>query len=143
MQTEAPKQLLKDPEQTPSADLFKAIMSAQLYQTFEEQQAILAELGLATEWRFYKDGKAWLCKVTRKKKTIVWISLWEGLIKSGFYFTENTSPGLLELAIDENIKSTFLAQKPIGKLIPVILDIQEADQLADFKKIAAYKSSLK
>lgn len=29
------------------------------------------------EWRYYKDGKSWLCKITQKNKTIVWISLWE------------------------------------------------------------------
>ena len=31
----------------------------------------------STEWRYYNDGKNWLFKVTKKKKTICWVALLE------------------------------------------------------------------
>ena len=40
------------------------------------------------EWRYYNDGKAWLCKVVNKKKTVFWLSIWEHYFKTSFYFTE-------------------------------------------------------
>ena len=37
-----------------------------------------------TEWRYYNDGKSWLMKVTRKKKTIFWLSVLKGTFRITF-----------------------------------------------------------
>jgi len=37
--------------------------------------------GMSCEWRYYQDGKAWLCKVQKKKRTIVWMSAWKGFMQ--------------------------------------------------------------
>ena len=29
------------------------------------------------QWRYYKDGKSWLYKLTKKKQTICWISIFQ------------------------------------------------------------------
>lgn len=137
------KQLLRNPEQIPSENLFKEILSKQLFQTYQEMQKILSDSGLQAEWRYYKDGKAWLCKITHKKKTIVWVSLWDSLFKSSFFFTEKNRSGIENLDIDTSIKTSFSKAKPIGKLIPLILDLGNISELENFKKIADYKLSLK
>lgn len=137
------KQLLRNPEQIPNKELFEEILSKQLLQTYKEIEKIIADFGLLIEWRYYKDGKAWLCKITGKKKTIVWISLWENLIKSSFFFTEKNRSGIESLPIDTKIKTSFSKEKPIGKLIPLILEIDNIAKLDDFKKIIEYKLSLK
>lgn len=137
------KQLLRNLEQIPNEELFKEILSKQLFQTYTEILKIISGFGLLIEWRYYKDGKAWLCKITQKKRTIVWISLWESFFKSSFYFTEKTWNGIESLNIDAKIKASFSKEKPIGKLIPVILDIQNVAELENFKKIIEYKLSLK
>jgi len=31
---------------------------------------------MSFEWKFYNDGKSWLCKLVHKKKTMCWISIW-------------------------------------------------------------------
>lgn len=41
-----------------------------------------------SEWRYYKDGKSWLMKVTRKSKTIFWLSVIKGSFRTTFYFTD-------------------------------------------------------
>jgi hypothetical protein len=137
------QQLLEDPEHIPGDDLFQKIIGKQLYEVYIELEKIIAENGLQSEWRYYNDGKAWLWKVTFKKKTIVWISLWESYFKTGFYFTEKNNEGILKLNIDETIKASYLAAKPIGKLKPIVLDLENIDNLEDFRKIIDFKKSLK
>src|SRR3989304_3639118 len=40
------------------------------------------------EWRYYRDGKSWLYKLTKKKQTICWISVYHGAFKTTFYFSD-------------------------------------------------------
>ncbi len=137
------RQLLRNPEQIPNEELFEEILPKQLLQTYKEIEKIIADFGLLIEWRYYNDGKAWLCKIIGKKKTVVWISLWEDLIKSSFYFTEKNRSGIESLPIDTKIKTSFSKEKSIGKLIPLILEIDNISELDNFKQIIEYKLSLK
>ena len=136
-------QLLTDPNQIPSNKLFEVILSKQLLQTYLQIENIISALGLNAEWRYYHDGKAWLCKITDKKRTIAWLSLWKDCIKTSFYFTEKTREGVMLLDIGNDIKTSFAEAKTIGKLIPLILIIEQPNQADDFKKIAEYKITLK
>lgn len=136
-------QLLTDPDQLPSNELFEVILSKQLLQTYLQIENIISAFGLNTEWRYYHDGKAWLCKITNKKKTIAWLSLWSDCIKTSFYFTEKTREGVMLLDIGNDIKTFFAQAKTIGKLTPLILIIKRPNQADDFKKIAEYKITLK
>lgn len=143
MEDKSSKQLLKNPEQKPSDKLFKELLSEQLYQTWDELQKMLSEIGLVHEWRYYNDGKAWLCKITHKKKTVVWLSFWENCIKTSYFFTDKTRDGIMNLDIDNTTKTSFLQEKKIGKLIPLTLNINHKNQLDEFKKITEYKMALK
>lgn len=136
-------QLLSNPDQLPSNKLFEKILSKQLLQTYLQIENIVSALGLNAEWRYYNDGKAWLCKITDKKKTIAWLSLWKDCIKTSFYFTEKTREGVMLLDISNDIKTSFAEAKTIGKLIPLILILEQPNQADDFKKIAVYKMTLK
>lgn len=143
MENKNETQLLRNPGQEPDDRLFREILSEKLYKTYEELLKMVSEMGLSHEWRYYNDGKTWLCKITHKKKTVAWLSLWENTFKAGFYFTEKTGAGIMDLAIDNNIKSSFSQNKPIGKLIPLTLEIYHKTRLEDFRKIAVYKMALK
>ncbi len=143
MEEKNSQMLLRDPGQEPVKSLVKEILSEQLYKAYEELLKIIPELGLSYEWRYYNDGKAWLCKITHKKKTVAWLSLWENAFKTSFYFTEKTGAGIESLDIDSRIKSSFLQNKAIGKLIPLTLEIDHKTKLEDFRRIAEYKITLK
>lgn len=95
------------------------------------------------EWRYYKDGKSWLCKITQKNKNNCLDFTLGTFFKSRFYFTEKSRSGLESLNIDTRIKASFSKTKPIRKLIPVILDLENVARLENFKKINNYKLSLK
>jgi hypothetical protein len=143
MENQNSKQLLGDPGQIPGEALFREIMNETLFQTYNGLQEIISGTGLSGEWRYYNDGKAWLYKVTLKKKTVAWVSMWEESIKTSFYFTDKNRDGIMDLDIGESVKTAFSQAKPIGKLIPLTLDLKQKEDAEDFRKIAEYKISLK
>lgn len=81
--------LLRDKEQYPAGEILMNALSDS-YASFSELMAMIAgtEYRLAPEWNYYNDGKAWLCKVVYKKKTVFWLSVWDGYFQAAFYFTE-------------------------------------------------------
>ncbi len=137
------KQLLREREPAPDEALFKAILPEEVVEAYQSLQANTAESDCTMEWRYYNDGKAWLCKIVHKKKTVSWLSVWECHLKIGFYFTEKTLPGVLELPIDSSLKEALQQVPRIGIFIPLTLNIRNTPDLQPYKIIAAYKKTLK
>ena len=137
-------QLLIDQDIFPTREVLKKVLG-ESYEAFDELTRSItdSESGLKMEWRYYKDGKAWLCKTTDIKKTIFWLSVWDKYFKTTFYFTEKTRPGILALDIDERIKERFRTSKFIGRLIPLTIYVERKKDINDVLKIAVYKRSLK
>lgn len=143
MNEETSKQLLRSQEQKPDEILFKSILEKETFEIMKMMIQIFSIANIDFEWRYYKDGKAWLGKATFKKKTIVWISIWDKFIKASFYFTEKTRPTVLTLDIDQEIKSSFATKEPVGKLIPLIVDIKNKEILQDFIVLLNHKKNLR
>ena len=137
-------QLLREEEIFPSEEVLRSVLG-QVYDVLAELEARLTqnEFGLTFEWRYYNDGKSWLCKVCQKKKTIFWLSVWEGFFQAGFFFLERHLAEIAELDITEQIKEDFCRAKPIGKLLPMIIRINKQEQLADLLKIVKFKKKSK
>jgi hypothetical protein len=136
--------LLKDEHVYPTAEILQKVLGKSFEAFRELTDTILKppyELDLV--WNYYKDGKAWLCKVVFKKKTIFWLSVWDGFFKTGFYFTEKNGAGIKELEIDPKLLDEFIAAKPIGKLIPLSICMKNTGQLDDLFKLAKYKKGVK
>ena len=138
------KLLLKEQEIYPSEEVLKNVLG-QVYVVWAEfeTQVIQGELSLTLEWNYYKDQKSWLCKVCHKKKTIFWLSVWEGFFKTTFYFTEKHLEGIADLEISEQIKEDFCRTKPVGKLLPMLISIDKQEQLSDLLKIVKFKKEAK
>ncbi|MEE4256561.1 MAG: DUF3788 family protein [Bacteroidales bacterium] len=144
MKSENETILLRDKEIEPTDEVLENSLGKELFTIYQKLiQIFTDEFSLELQWRFYKDGKSWLCKVVYKKKTILWLSVWQNYIKTGFYFTEKTRNGVLELGIDKKIKETFSVAKPVGKLMPLIIDIDQQKQIEDLKKLIKYKKEVK
>lgn len=136
--------LLRDSSIEPTNDTLSKVLGKNVFEVYSELiKTISSEFGIEHEWRYYKDGNAWLCKCTHKKKTVFWLSAWENHLKVSFYFTEKTGLAITDLKIDDEIKQTFQNAKRVGKLIPLILCLDKIEQLNDFKEITAYKKNLK
>lgn len=138
------KPSLNDPAVPPSPEVLQNVLGMG-FPVYEKTMAIITAnpYGLVPEWRYYNDGKAWLCKVVFKKKTIFWLSVWDGFFKTGFYFVERHCPGIHELEIDESIKQNLRLAKPSGTLYPVGLVLNREEQIPDLLKIIEYKKNLK
>ncbi len=109
------------------------------FEAFEDLLSRFKEIDLKSEWRYYKDGKAWLCKVQKKKKTIVWISVWSGFFKAAIYIPLRLLDALLELDIDADLKTKISETKNVGKSKPCIFEIYNMSLLPDFDKVMQFK----
>lgn len=136
--------ILSNPEIYPSAEVLENALGDS-YIAFNELTEIISaeKYNLLLEWRYYKDGHSWLAKVTFKKKTVYWLSVWDNYFKVGFYFTEKTRSGIFDLEIDETIKEAFIQSKNSGKLIPLVVNVSRKEQIKDVIRIIEYKKRLK
>jgi hypothetical protein len=139
-----PEKLLTSPD----LDLTSGTLKSELGRWFSIYETLTETLSkppydISPEWRYYKDGGAWLCKMNRKKKTVFWISAWKQFLKCGFYFTKESGDGISNLSIDQSLKSSFDAATPIGKLHPLTIDLTTKKQLDDLYTVVSYKISQK
>jgi len=133
------KQLLIEQEIFPSKEVLKAVLG-NVYNVYEELETLLAQDGIIFEWHYYKDSKSWLCKVAYKKKTIFWLSVWDGFFKTSFFFLERHLEGIAALEIPEN---SYVMEKEWGKMIPFIFSISKCEQLTDLIKMVNFKKIAK
>ena len=135
---------LRDAEIFPSDRVLKDTLG-DVYDVLESFLATITNEAflLNIEWRYYNDGKAWLCKVQHKKKTILWLSVWEGFFKVSFFFTEKHLEAIAALDISEAIKTELASAKPVGRLIPMIFNINNASQLEELLTVVRFKKTLK
>lgn len=134
--------VLSDPGVYPDDEVLATFLGEtfSVYQLFKSRGL---DAGLETQWKYYQDGKSWLCKMSFKKKTILWLSIWNQQFKTGFYFTDKTKEAVLNLSIDKKIKQAFANRDYIGKLIPLTIEVSQKGQLDDLFTIIEYKKSLK
>ena len=134
-------QLLRDPEIFPSKEVLEDILG-EVYSVLEELETILThdEFALSFNWHYYKDGKSWLCKVCHKKKTVFWLSIWDGFFKTSFFFLERHLEGIAALQIDDN---SYKMEKEWGKMLPMIFSINDKKQLPDLLKVIEFKKKSK
>ena len=133
-------QLLREPEIFPSKEVLKDALG-NVYDVWEELETRLTQndFALTFDWNYYKDGKSWLCKVCHKKKTVFWLSVWEGFFKTTFFFLERHLEGIAALDISEQIKEDFCRTKPVGKFLPMLIPIDRQERIMDLLKIVKFK----
>ena len=130
--------ILTDPMVNPDDAVLKSALG-KAYKIYQEFTAKINEQKLVLEWNYYKDEKSWLCKVLKKKKNMCWLSIWNTGFKLTFYFTEKTIEGVYKLDINNEIKESAKAMKPIGKLRPLIILMENNILMNDGLKILEYK----
>ncbi len=138
------KPLLNDPDNFPNEDMLADVLKSSypVYETFIAR-VTGQPYELVPQWRYYKDGGAWLCKVTFKKKTIFWLSIWDGFFRTTFYFTEKTGAGIADLKVERKLKESFTKSNLIGKLKPLTVRVHHVEEIEDVLLLAEYKKSLR
>ena len=122
----------------PEDEVLKDILG-QSFKVYKYLLALFNRYEMVYEWRYYHDGKAWLCKVQKKKKTIVWMSAWKGYMQATIYFPVRLLNNVLDLDIRDEIKEKIKKTKNVGKSKPCIFEIREKEILIDFEKVMQLK----
>lgn len=133
---------LSDPEIYPNEKILNNILG----DSFEAYQSLLKmfeENEMLCEWRYYKDGKSWLCKVQKKKKTIVWMSAWKGYMQAVVYFPERLLHHILEADISESGKEKIRTTANVGKSRPCIFEVRGMEVLPDLEVVMNLKMTKK
>jgi hypothetical protein len=138
------KPLLNDKNEYPDDPVLKRYLG-ETKLVWDEFLSVIASQfpAMSFGWRFYNDGKAWLCKLTCKKKTMCWISVWDNFFKLSFYFTGKTGANINNLEIDPVLKENFLNSPYFGKLKALTIEVKSREILDSVRVLIDYKSKLK
>lgn len=98
---------------------------------------------ISEEWRYYNDGKSWLMKVTRKSKTIFWLSILKSSFRTTFYFTDKAEEVISNSSISSKLKKQFSDAKRFGKIRGITIVFKSKKDIEDAKKLIALKISIK
>lgn len=94
------------------------------------------------EWRYYNDGKNWLYKVTKKKKTICWVAVWPEMFSTTFYFPERAEDLIKKSKLSKKYLDQFVNRK-YGKTRGITVKIKKQADLKATKALIEIKEKFK
>ncbi|MCL2311658.1 MAG: DUF3788 domain-containing protein [Firmicutes bacterium] len=147
------KQLLRltDPNIEPTVEVLKNVLG-ESYTVFEELSAILTneKYCLTMNRNYHKNilawgTKAWFCRVMYKKKTIFWLSAFDGYFRTTFFFLDRHIEGISKLETSED---SFRLGKEFWNVpnvifVPFDFNIKSNEQIPDLLKIVEYRKRTK
>lgn len=93
-------------------------------------------------WNFYNDGKRWLYKHVLKKKTLFWLTVYEGSFTVTFYFGDKAEPVILSSGLSQKIKDDFLTGQRYGKIRAISIPVTHKDDLIPARLLVEIKSKI-
>jgi hypothetical protein len=132
--------VLTDPTVTPNQDLVfsrigdRSILWLQISDYLYQHHSDISE-----EWKFYNDGKCWMFRYIKKKKTICWIGVLETTFRVGFWLSDKAEPLIEQSDLTEGVKDDFRNAKrtKIGRGLSVVMnnrsDVENVIKLMELK----------
>lgn len=133
---------LRDESVYPSEEVLRGTLG-ESFTVYQELLQLYETNGLSVEWRYYHDGKAWLCKVQYKKKTVVWMSAWRGYMQATIYVPDKYIDQVYQLDLSEARKEHIRGAKKMGKSTACIFEVIDAGVLVEFEKVMRLKMGFK
>ncbi len=133
---------LTDEHVYPDENVLKPVLGPS-FESYRAMMALFEDLGFKHEWRYYNDGKAWLCKIQKGKKTIVWMSAWKGFMQASVFIPVRLLDDVYALPMSDKVKDTIRETKNVGKTQPCIFEIREQAILADLEQMIQFKMRAK
>jgi len=94
------------------------------------------------EWNYYNDGKNWLFKMIRKKKTLFWIGVHSDTFRITFYFGDKAESLIEESELDEILKAEFRTGKRYGKIRGLSIRVMNAKDINNAFILIGIKSKV-
>jgi len=98
---------------------------------------------IAEEWRYYNDGKCWLLKVTKKTKTIFWLTVIKGTFRITFYFTDKAGQAIENSRLSKELKEQFKNGKRYNKIRGVTITFKNKKDCTYAEELLGIKLSIK
>jgi hypothetical protein len=94
-------------------------------------------------WNYYNDGKQWLFKMVRKKKTVFWSGIFPDTFSITFYFPDRAEVLIDASDLHATIKDGFKAAKKYGAIRPVSIKVFEHSDVENVLRLMEIKSKIK
>jgi hypothetical protein len=89
-------------------------------------------------WKYYNDGKSWLLNVSRKKKTLFWLSVRTGAFRTTFYLNARAAQLVPDSKIPKELKDLFKESE--GKAFRgLTVSIKTRKDVEVYKEVLALK----
>ena len=94
-------------------------------------------------WNYYNDGKQWLFKFVRKKKTIFWSSILTDTFRITFYLGNKAESIIENSDLPVSVKEEFKTTKRYGLIRPVTFIIRNEADVDNVLKMVNLKVKIK
>lgn len=137
-------QVLGNKDQFPTEDIIFQHLGKtkniwiKLFQFIHERHSDFKE-----EWRYYNDGKSWLLKITKKTKTICWVSIIKDGFRMSLYFGDKAEKLISESDLPKQYKDQFFNGKKFGKIRAITTIFKNEDDIKAVKILMEIKEKLK
>jgi uncharacterized protein YjbK len=117
--------------------LWQAIMN-HLHNNYED---------ITEQWNYYNDGKSWLFRTVKKKKTLFWIRVLSDTFNVAFWFPDKAEAVIEQSDLPEDIKQDFRKAKRINmgksatRCVQVIM--KDDNDVENVKKLVELKLKIK
>ena len=95
------------------------------------------------EWNYYNDGKRWLFKMIKKKKTIFWGGILDDTFRITFYFGDKAESLIQKSELPQSIIDSFGSAKKYGAIRPISIKVSDNSDLDNIKKLITIKLNIK
>ena len=129
---------LRDKSVYPDESVLRSVLKTK-FSVYTLLLELFSRNEMTHEWRYYHDGNAWLCKVQKKKKTVIWMSVWKGFVKATIYFPEKYLDKLYESAISDTMKESVRVTPGVGRSKPCIFKIKNKKILSELETAVKLK----
>ena len=136
--------VLRDAEEYPSDD----VLRRHLGRAMASWQALMAYVeehdpALSGEWRYYKDGKSWLYKVTYKKLTLCWAAVFRGSFKTTCYFPDRAEPAITGSKLPKTYIDQYLNGRRYGTTRGITVEVRKVADLKATREMMEIRMRVK
>lgn len=98
---------------------------------------------ITEEWNYYNDGKAWLFRTLKKKKTIFWIGVIKDTFRISFFLANKAEPFIEQSDLSDKLKIDFRNAKGSKTARSISITMLSKEDVINVIRLIDLKISLK
>ena len=98
---------------------------------------------ISEQWRFYNDGKSWLYRTLRKKKTVFWGGILKDTFRISFSFGDKAEPVIEASELPDTIKEEFRNAKRYAYSRGISIEVRSPEDLQHVISLVELKIKIK